>query len=743
MRISSSRWFTAAVLAGVVSTVAIAGAQKPGSAEVALEAAAKTEMVDGDLRGAIARYRTIIATYAADHAVAARALVRMAQCYEKLGDQEVAEARKAYERILRDYPDQKEAVSVARARLGSKESALQSGATSSRKVWTLTGGAVVYGTVSHDGRYLPYSDFSVPGGNGELFLHDTATGTDRRITHEVEQFASEFAWDVTFSPDDTQLAYAWSNGKHHELRIIGVQVAGVSRPRVLFSNPEVPRIAPGNWSLDGQWLAVRLTRRDKTEQIALVAVKDGSLRVLKSQPRSDTSKLFFSPDSKYLAYDLPTGDSGTRRDVFVLALDGSREIPAVVHPADDGLMGWSPDGRQLLFTSDRTGSRGLWALAVVDGKPQGAPEQIKADIAGGSMGLTSGGALYSLVHHSNFTGVIRSDIQVAAFDFEKGQFLSKPTLAVEAFVGANNFPAWSPDGKSLAFLSGRAGGRSGYVIMILSPDTGQLRELHPPVSISIMAAWSQLMRWSPDGLSLAVPATDVQGRQGLFRIDATTGEASPIVFGSPGPTGGGTPTPSRALNPVWAPDGKKIYYLRFDPGDGFTVVIERELSSGSEKEVIRRSRRAIPMDVALSPDGRYWAALDGDWFAGSPAEPGVTRKWSVLLIPASGGEPKELMRGESHGAGVLMWAPDSRSCYVYSIKSKSTGAREVWRVGIDGTEPQRLGLDVGFLGNPATSDQRLHPHPDGKRVAFAAAEPAKPDEVWVLENFLPTLNKRK
>ena len=289
---------------------------------------------------------------------------------------------------------------------------------------------------------------------------------------------------------------------HDELRIIGVQASGVSRPRVLFSNPEVPRIAPGDWSADGQWLAVRLSRQDKTEHIGVVAVKDGSLRVLKSQPRSDTSKMFFSPDSRYLAYDLPTTDTERRRDVFVLAIDGSREIPAVVHPADDALMGWSPDGRQLLFTSDRTGSRGLWALAVVDGKPQRTPEQIKTDVTGGSMGLTSKSALYSLVHHSNFNGLVRSDIQVAAFDFEKGQFLSTPVVAVETYVGANNYPAWSPDGKSLAFLSGRAGGRSGYVIMILSYDSGQLRELPVPVSIQTQG-WStaaaMVSRWSVSG----------------------------------------------------------------------------------------------------------------------------------------------------------------------------------------------------------------------------------------------------
>ena len=102
------------------------------------------------------------------------------------------------------------------------------------------------------------------------------------------------------------------------------------------------------------------------------------------------------------------------------------------------------------------------------------------------------------------------------------------------------------------------------------------------------------------------------------------------------------------------------------------------------------------------------------------------------------------MRGESHGANVLMWAPDSRSFFVASIKDKSTGDREVWRVWIDGTPPQKTDLEVDFLGpNHIANDQQIHPHPDGKRVAFAAAEPAKPDEVWVLENFLPALNKRK
>ena len=63
-------------------------------------------VVDGDLNGAIKQYGAIVSKYKADRGVAATALVRMAECYQKLGD---TEAEKIYERLLRDFSDQLEA----------------------------------------------------------------------------------------------------------------------------------------------------------------------------------------------------------------------------------------------------------------------------------------------------------------------------------------------------------------------------------------------------------------------------------------------------------------------------------------------------------------------------------------------------------------------------------------------------------------------------------------------------------
>jgi Tol biopolymer transport system component len=259
--------------------------------------------------------------------------------------------------------------------------------------------------------------------------------------------------------------------------------------------------------------------------------------------------------------------------------------------------------------------------------------------------------------------------------------------------------------------------------MILSHDTGQLREVQPQLNIY---SGGPGVRWSPDGRSLAIQARDAKGRRGLFRIDATTGEAVPIALSG---------EEGRFSGPVWSADGKRLYYSRVH--DEFTILVERDLASGDEKEIIRRSGRTAWLPD-LSPDGQYWAAPDGDWVVGPPVVPGRTRAWTVVLIPAGGGAPKELMRMESQGGGVLFWAPDSLALFVYSIKDKSTGEREVWRVPIDGTLPQRLDLNVNFLGPFGNSDQQFHAHPDGKRVAFAATERTRPEEVWVLENFLPT-----
>jgi len=103
------------LLAMIIGTALLLSGLQGGRTDVQLQAAINKETVEGDLKGAIEQYKKI--AQSSDRAVAAKALVRMGQCYEKLGD---AEASKAYERVLREFADQKEAVEQARTHLAAK-----------------------------------------------------------------------------------------------------------------------------------------------------------------------------------------------------------------------------------------------------------------------------------------------------------------------------------------------------------------------------------------------------------------------------------------------------------------------------------------------------------------------------------------------------------------------------------------------------------------------------------------------
>ena len=144
------------------------------------------------------------------------------------------------------------------------------------------------------------------------------------------------------------MAYGWSNGKRSELRIASIENAGAP-PRRLFVNEDISEIFPDDWSPDGRWLAVQVRRDDKSSQIGLVAVQDGKLRILESIDWRGATRLVFSPDSRYLAYDLPVQDKTGERDVFILSVDGAQKIPVASYPGNDVAMGWSPGGDYLFL----------------------------------------------------------------------------------------------------------------------------------------------------------------------------------------------------------------------------------------------------------------------------------------------------------------------------------------------------------------------------------------------------------
>jgi len=691
------------------------GGKTGEKAEVLLAAAEHKQLVDGDLEAAIRDYKNILAGYASNHPVAAKALVEMGKCYEKLGQ---AEAQKAYERVLRDYADQQEQAAEARMRLAalSGNGATKTSEMVARRIWA---GPDVSadGTPSADGRYLTFVDWDT----GDLAVRNLATGEKRHVTHKGSWADSrEFAQMTRMSPDGTHIAYLWaSKDFRYELRVIGVDG---SAPRVLYSSDEVEWSSPAAWSSDGKQLLVVFHRKDKSHQFALVSVANGSARVLKTVTRSVFSA-DLSPDGRYIVYDYPSKEDSENRDIFLLATDGSREIPLVQHPADDFSPLWMPDGKGVVFFSDRSGTVGLWAIWVADGKPQGSPMLVKQDIGKVyPLGFTRNGSFYY--------GIVRTktDVYTATLDPATGK-VSPPTLATQHFVGLNRSPAWSPDGKYLAYVSKPRPKLFDNAIFIRSLVTGEEKE----ISLKLKLFPSRGLHWSPDGHSLLVTGVDPRHRWAFFSIDKDTGNQTALLWSQPG---------SYPFWATWSSDGKSLIYTHEADDKSIRV---RDLETGQEKVLVANNPYSGYLkEGALSPDGRQLAFISNDSKARSDV---------LEVVPTAGGELRELLRlgeGKEFEYPALAWTRDG-SQLIFSKSVAASGEKqsgvsrvsgsgqvsrtELWRIQASGGEPQRLDLAMdGRL-------QDLNIHPDGKQFAFSTREDN--EEVWVLENFLPVLKATK
>jgi len=177
----------------------------------------------------------------------------MARCYDKLGK---SEARAAYERVIREYADQRAPADEARARLAelSRAAPLGGGATA-RVVWA--GDDVdSQGAPSPDGRYLSH----VERETGQLAVRDLTTGKEMRLTE-----GDGVALSSIIAGDGRQVAFVWlTMDQLAELRI-----AQIGRPdtRVVYRNPDVNYAALLGWSKDGRHIFAVLNRQDGAAQI--------------------------------------------------------------------------------------------------------------------------------------------------------------------------------------------------------------------------------------------------------------------------------------------------------------------------------------------------------------------------------------------------------------------------------------------------------------------------------------------
>ena len=688
------------------------------SAEDLYQSALMKKEAEGDLKGAVRLFQDILTKFPGKRDFAAKAQLQIGICLEKLGTKE---AEKAFQKVIDNYPEQSDAVREAKEKLSlllKSRALIEKGDAEFkiRQVWAGPG-VDTLGAVSPDGRFLSFVDWET----GDLALRELGPGKNRRLTNKGSRIESpEFALFSKWSPDSRQVVYQWYNKDQvFELHVVDVEEL---KPRVLFRSKEkMEYVQAFDWSPDGkQILAIFLKTSSETLAVkendifhlGLISAADGAVHYLKKFDVGVNRipySFVFSPDGRYIAYDSQQKDDPFNRDIFLLSADGSREVLLVDHPALDYVLDWTPDGKGLLFGSERSGSRGAWLIPVVDGKPQGSPVLIKPDVGPiEAMGFTRQGAFFYGLSQEG------SDVYTAGLDPATAKILDPAKKLALHYEGRNAYPAYSPDGMFLSYMSsrntlGNLGARSSEVLCLLSLKTGQIREMRPALPMF------SYPRWSPEGRYISLEGRGKDRRPGIYRFDTQTGDAIPLVQFDGGPN---------IFSHRWSKDGKSVFYAGGGRQGEPAYVFVHDIETGQEKKLL--GSPADAKDIDISPDGKWLVLLNRE------------KKRTIKIMPVSGGDPREIYSFEQDENPVITpaWSADGRYIFFSKLREPTGEMWDLYRVSVAGGDAQKIDLSMNRF-------RHLSVHPDGQHVAFSSGG-FKPRyaEVWVMENFL-SLDKIK
>jgi Tol biopolymer transport system component/DNA-binding winged helix-turn-helix (wHTH) protein len=439
----------------------------------------------------------------------------------------------------------------------------------------------------------------------------------------------------------------------------------------------------------------------------------------------------WSPSGDAVAY---TSHATGNADIWVQAVQGGEPRRITTSPSHDWQADWSPDGRHLVFRSERNGG-GLYVTSV-DGteerqltdfgyQPQWSPDG--ADILFLDMapdGARRAPRVLTVASTGGEPAVVRPDI-IRDFDslhvawFPTGRRLSvwgRRTDATWQFLTAglqgrdvtvSSMPlltempgaadltlsefVWAPSARFLYFEGQSHGIRNLWRVPV-DPSTLTWQDL--PQRLTAGPGSDQGVALAPDGQSLAFTVRTERTMLWSLPFDPSTGRVT--GSGERAASGGET-----ERNPALASDGTKLAYQLIQGPR--SQLWQRSLLDGSEQLLLTdASMRSNPH---WSHDGTQLAYVRAD--VDSASDP----RLDVVVLPTSGGKERVIARGDRSFFRVTGWSPDGR-----------------WLVGACGTDRPSVCL-LPVSGSTVDGGQIWQIASDPSRGLYAPR--LSPDQRWV------------
>jgi Tol biopolymer transport system component/DNA-binding winged helix-turn-helix (wHTH) protein len=491
-----------------------------------------------------------------------------------------------------------------------------------------------------------------------------------------------------WSPDGRQIAFVRRSQEGIDIYVI--PALGGTEHRLWSATFTFP---PGwtsgrflDWSPDGRVVAFSALQADKTHGwITLLSLVDSTTRRLTSPPSQSLDYgPAFSPDGSAVVFVRGIAP-GVVEDLYVVPSAGGE--PKRLTFDNAWLFGpptWTPDGRDIVFSSMRGGLASLWCIHASGGTPQRV-SGIGVIAAFPSISPKGNQLVYQQMTFKN--SIWRVNLKD-----EKGR-QGSPEVVISDKGMLTGRAQFSPDGKRIAFESDRLGYSE---IWACDSDGSHCTQLTSLRGIAGAA------RWSPDGQSIAFEYRPKEHSE-VYLLEVASGVPR-LLTTLPGADNGG---------PNWSRDGKWIYFYS-DRGGGPFQLWKTQISGGPPVQVTRNGG----IFAAESNDGRflYYSKFES---------PGI---WKM---PMHGGEEIHVL-DQPAGEDWWNWALTQNGIYFLdSIRRTVSGEANPRRATV-----KFFDFGTGKETSIRTADKHcfgLAASPDGSSILYAQRD--YESSIMLVKNF--------
>lgn len=461
--------------------------------------------------------------------------------------------------------------------------------------------------------------------------------------------------------------------------------------KVIFSkqheDPNIPYIANADgsdeeklgfstgaldWSPDSKYLVYNATRPADPDN-AEIFVYDIETRanINVSNNRAFDANPSFSPDGKQIIFN---SDRDGNAEIYLMNADGSGIRRLTNDPAKEAFQVFSPDGTQIAFNSNRENEKvGIYLLNVNDNSP---PVKISdtaynAEIRPGCWSPDGTRIVFTSDKDGTKFNVYSMPVETSA-----------PELVFEEKDRDVQYPAISPDGKSIVF-----GART--------QDSGELRiaSFNPIEASQILVktvnpdVWPA---WSPDG-SLIAFNCKLNGNTDICTIKADGKELKNL-----------TANPSKDINAAWSPDGRGLLFSsdREGGGESLSMFVMNADGSGQRRLLQRPGYELTP---TYSPDGKRIL------FSGDRGD-GLSLALDIFSIDVNGANAETLIASRNGHDDSPAVSPDGK---LVAFVSRSDGNAEIYLMNADGSGLVRITRNAAQDNSPQFSS-------DGRTLRFCS-----------------------